>query len=147
MNPGIKEVVLACGEAPAPGWLDHFRTSVNPCEVVVRVLPELGYVAELRGQYPRLRGKLRAFFDDVFGGPGAEGCIAWAHNQSLGRNLIATRELARSCSAHKRLLVLHHHDWWFDNRWQRWREMRECGARTLASVAKALLPHSPGIRH
>ena len=34
-------------------------------------------------------------------------------------------------------LLSHHHDLWFENRWARWSEMRTCGFRSLAAVARA----------
>jgi hypothetical protein len=35
-------------------------------------------------------------------------------------------------------LIAHHHDWWFDNRWQRWPEVKDAGFRTLASAANVV---------
>jgi hypothetical protein len=43
--------------------------------------------------------------------------------------------------------MAHHHDWWFDNRWARWPEMRRFGTRTLAAAARAVFPHSRRVRH
>jgi hypothetical protein len=43
--------------------------------------------------------------------------------------------------------VSHHHDWWFDNRWARWPEMRRFGFRTLAAPAHAVFPEAKNIIH
>ena len=58
-----------------------------------------------------------------------------AHNLGIARNLVLTGELARACEQRGIRLMAHHHDWWFDNRWQRWPEMRCSGFRSLAQVA------------
>jgi hypothetical protein len=56
--------------------------------------------------------------------------------------------VSRPCRNERRVpLVAHHHDWWFDNRWRRWPEMRRSGFPTLASVARTIVPSSPGVRH
>ena len=73
--------------------------------------------------------------------------MVWAHNQGLGRNLILTHELQQLCAERRVKLVLHHHDWWFDNRWQRWTEMRAAGFRTLKAVAEVILGATPNVRH
>jgi putative hydrolase of the HAD superfamily len=44
-------------------------------------------------------------------------------------------------------LVLHHHDWWFDNRWQRWSEMQSCGYRSVNEVASVIFAAAPNVRH
>ncbi|MCC6231851.1 MAG: glycosyltransferase, partial [Verrucomicrobiales bacterium] len=44
-------------------------------------------------------------------------------------------------------LVFHHHDWWFDNRWQRWPELKRAGLGTLADAARWILSPAAGMRH
>jgi hypothetical protein len=51
--------------------------------------------------------------------------------------LILSDELAKFSSRHGLALLSHHHDLWFENRWARWSEMRTCGFRSLAAVARA----------
>ncbi|MBI3875154.1 MAG: glycosyltransferase [Verrucomicrobia bacterium] len=65
----------------------------------------------------------------------------------MARNLILTRELTRACEIRRIPLITHHHDWWFDNRWQRWPEMRRSGFRTLAHAAKTIFPVTSEARH
>ncbi|MHB1308711.1 MAG: glycosyltransferase family protein, partial [Limisphaerales bacterium] len=64
-----------------------------------------------------------------------------------GRNLLLNRALIGECEARGVALMLHHHDWWFENRWQRWPEMRASGFRTLTAVARAILPTDSTVRH
>src|SRR5207245_2816642 len=73
--------------------------------------------------------------------------LIWAHNLGVARNLLLSRELAGACAARGLRLVSHHHDWWFDNRWRRWREMRQDGFRTLRAAARAIFPATPSVRH
>jgi hypothetical protein len=104
--------------------------------------PALGYTAEHEwnrrncapGSAPCLNGLLRQATDTV----------VWAHNLGIARNLILGAELARACARHRVPLIAHHHDWWFDNRWQRWPELQPHGARSLAQVAPR--PSSPALR-
>jgi glycosyltransferase involved in cell wall biosynthesis len=73
--------------------------------------------------------------------------LIWAHNLGLGRNLPLARKLTFTCHACSIPLVVHHHDWWFENRWQHFTAMREPGFRKLDAVANAILPDSPRISH
>src|SRR5207249_906128 len=71
----------------------------------------------------------------------------WAHNLGIARNLLLTRELVRATAARRITLVAHHHDWWFDNRWFRWSEMRRLGFRTLGGSARTIFPAADNVRH
>ena len=148
LRPRVDQIVLAGGEAPDPAWRRTFRRLLDPVPVVERIHPALGYVSELGpGLMPNLTEALRVFLPDLLRESPQQPSLVWAHNLGLGRNLLLARELAVACEAHQSRLVFHHHDWWFDNRWQRWREMHRQGIRTLSSVAAAILPAGPGVRH
>ena len=41
-------------------------------------------------------------------------------------------------------LVVHHHDWWFDNRWQHFAAMQEPGLQKLDALAQALFDRGAG---
>ncbi len=147
LQPRVRTIVLVAGEAPAPLWLERFRAGLGALPVVVRTDPALGYVAEHRMTAVTRARRLRIFFSELFDGLSPGGGVVWAHNQGLGRNPALTQALARACAARKLPLVLHHHDWWFDNRWNRWAEMRRSGFRSLGQVAATLLPADPNARH
>ncbi len=147
LRPRVTAVVLVAGEAPDPWWLDRLRAALGSLPVIVRTEAALGYVAEQRLTPAARARRLRIFFAELFEATPAGGAIVWAHNPGLGRNLALARALAEACAARRLPLVFHHHDWWFDNRWQRWPEMRRAGFRTLADVAAAILPGAPGFRH
>ncbi len=143
----VSEVVLACGEQPDSMWLAQFRARVAPVPVTCITAAALQYLAEQKIQPRTVARRIDAFLANILAGADAANCVVWAHNQGLGRNLILSRELAGLAAAGRIRLILHHHDWWFDSRWQRWPEMRQAGFNTLRQVAEALLPAGPNVRH
>lgn len=138
----IRQVVLATGEAPDAAWLGRFRASLGGTRVRVMVEPAFGYVSE----WGRGRGALeaavrRAVFELVVDVTRAGGLI-WAHNLGLGRNLYLARDLTFECHCCGVPLVVHHHDWWFENRWHLFGALREPGFCKLDAIARAILPAS-----
>ena len=138
-------VVLAAGEPPDEKWLRSFRRSVSPVRVELLIVPAFSYFSEQRGSATDRIRAVRAGVDLLLAEPGNS--LVWAHNPGLGRNLPLTREIVRRCRSARIPLVLHHHDWWFDNRWQRWPEIRRCGFRTPGAVARSIFPAADTIRH
>ena len=143
----IDHIVLAVGEATDQKWDELFRQRVAQTPVEYFIEPAFNYVSEQkhspRDIQERIRRALGALLRDATG----SNTIVWAQNPGIGRNLILTRELARCCTRQGVPLISHHHDWWFDNRWRRWPEMKQTGFSTLASVAKTVFPAASTIRH
>jgi glycosyltransferase involved in cell wall biosynthesis len=141
-------VTLLGGEAPDEAWLAALRRELAPLPVSVTVHPALGYFSELnsasaeRNTGPRIAAVLNRALADC-----AAGDVVWAHNLGIGRNLHLSRALADGCAARGLTLVAHHHDWWFDNRWARWPEMRRAGFRTLDQAGAAIFPAHDRLRH
>ena len=135
-------VLLATGEAPDDAWLRSFRQRLSTTPVEVRTLPAFGYISEQRASPAEVRRQMRVLFARI-----DDDAVVWTHNPSLGRNLLLIRELVRACAARRIPLIAHQHDWWFENRWQRWPELRRCGFRTLRAVAETVLPASPHLIH
>ena len=104
----------------------------------LRVLHEL-LVDEKLGA-AQIQRRVIAGLEKLFRGANAANTLIWTHNLGVARNLLLTRELTRACAARGLPLVMHHHDWWFDNRWRRWREMRRYGIQTLQAAARAIFP-------
>ena len=143
----VRAVVRATGEAPERDWLRAFRARLGRTPVKVMLEPAFGYTSELRLERKRLEasvidGVLRVLRVALRG----EGLI-WAHNLGLGRNLYLARELTRYCDASGTTLIAHHHDWWFENRWQHFAAMGDPGFRRLPAVASAVLAAAGGICH
>jgi glycosyltransferase involved in cell wall biosynthesis len=143
----IESVVLVTGEARDRQWNKFFEKHVGEASVKFVVDPAFGYLSERRATRRTLLPRIRAALDRLMEDACAENIIVWAHNLGIARNLILTRELVAACERHGVTLVAHHHDWWFDNRWMRWPEMRRFGTRTLTAAAKIVFPKSRRIRH
>lgn len=72
--------------------------------------------------------------------------VLWAHNLSVGRNSHLSRAVGQSVAKWKSVW-LHHHDWWWDGRWQRWPEMQAQGAGSLTEAVQITLPAAENVRH
>ncbi|MBL9212338.1 MAG: hypothetical protein JNL92_17895, partial [Opitutaceae bacterium] len=147
LRPRVTEIVLAGGEAPDAGWLADERAAAGPVPVLPVIDPALGYVSEHRVPSAPAARRIRVLLGRILEGMTPGGAVVWAHNLGLGRNLLLAEALPALCAARGIPLVLHQHDWWFDNRWARWPEMRRAGFRTLPAVADAILPGGAGVRH
>lgn len=143
----IGAVVLAAGEAPDPAWLRAFRARLHRTPVKVLVEPAFGYVSELALAGRTITRRVMDGIWELRRGAKRGDCLIWAHNLGLGRNLYLARELTFTCHCAGIRLIAHHHDWWFENRWQHFAAMREPGFRNLPAVARAVLAGSPCICH
>jgi glycosyltransferase involved in cell wall biosynthesis len=143
---GVRRVTLAVGEAGDRGWIDGLRSRLDRATLRVVYEPSFRYFSEQRlaadGIIERVRCGVRRLLD---GDPAS--MLVWAHNLGLARNLILSDQLARECERRGVTLVSHHHDFWFENRWRRWEEMRAGGFRTLARVAEATFARGQRTMH
>jgi hypothetical protein len=144
---GVDRIVLACGEAADRRWNDAFVHAVRPIPVEFFVSPGFNYVSEQKVTADRLRRSLLHSLAQLLHGLTERNALVWAHNLGIGRNLILTNELNHACAERNIPLIAHHHDWWFDNRWLRWPEMRRFGVRTLAAATNVVFPPTPNLRH
>jgi glycosyltransferase involved in cell wall biosynthesis len=143
----IGSIVLATGEPPDPKWENLFRRQLAETPVEFFIEPAFNYLSEQALAAAQVQGRVRAALKTLFAGMQRKNALIWAHNLGIARNVLLTREVTRTCAIRKLSLVLHHHDWWFDNRWLRWREMRRFGFRTLTSVARAIFPAARSVHH
>lgn len=143
----VESIVLACGEADDRKWNADFVRRVRPVPVSFFVRPVFNYVSEQKLQPARLEVAMRRAMAELLDGASADSCLLWAHNTGIGRNLPLTRELVRAAEERALPLIAHHHDWWFDNRWLRWPEMRRAGFRSLDAVAKTIFPGAQAVHH
>jgi hypothetical protein len=147
LRPPISKVVLAGGEAPDAAWLALFSRALGAVPVELFIEPAVGYFSEQKAAPATISRQCRRAVKRLFAGDDGKNHLVWAHNLGLARNLLLTRELVCGCKARGILLVAHHHDWWFDNRWQRWPELRRAGCRTLGAAAQAVFAAAPNVRH
>jgi len=143
----VDSIVLACGEAADRNWNEAFARIAAPVSVELFVEPAFRYVSEQRHSPALLRPRIANAMHRLLNGASERDCIVWGHNLGIARNLLLSRELAGACEHHGIPLIAHHHDWWFDNRWLRWPEMRRCGIRNLAAAAKTIFPATKTIQH
>ena len=133
----ITAVTIGCGEATGKKWTDHFVHSLAGVPVKFFIEPTFKYFAEQRSQPVVLRRRIRRRLAELLAASGPD-TVVWAHNLGLARNLILSQELVRACTTSGAKLLSHHHDWWFDNRWQHLVDARRSGFRTLEAVAEAV---------
>jgi glycosyltransferase involved in cell wall biosynthesis len=133
-------VVLATGQRDDRSWHDYFVQQLPGVSVEMFVDPSFNYLSEQRSSSERITTRLRSALNTLFADADAGNCLVWAHNLGVGRNPLLARELTAACAGRAIPLVAHHHDWWFDNRWTRWPEMRRMGFRTLAASARVVFP-------
>jgi len=146
-NGAVEQVVIACGEANDRQWNTRFLKLLAGTPAEIFVDPAFNYLSEQKRSAAAVSRRVRAVLAGIFALASADRCLVWAHNLGIGRNLLLTRELTRVCARRAIPLVAHHHDWWFDNRWPRWREMRRAGFRTLRAVARTIFPAASEVRH
>jgi glycosyltransferase involved in cell wall biosynthesis len=143
----IDSIILASGEKPDDKWEKHFRGQLKTKPVKLFIDPSLAYFSEQNLPASQVQKRLQDALKALLGGFSSENVMIWAHNLGIGRNLLLTRELTRICVSRNIPLALHHHDWWFDNRWLRWEEMYRSGFRTLSLAARAIFPAARSLRH
>jgi len=143
----IGQVVFATGEAQDAQWNESFKKKLQGTPVVFLIEPALGYLSEQRTTSRAVSRRIRAVLERLLPATQSDDTIVWAHNLGIARNIVLTREWVRICRLRDIPLIAHHHDWWFDNRWLRWQEMRRFGIRTLADAARVVFPESPKVLH
>lgn len=147
MRPTVHDVLLLGGEVPPVEWMRSLRAKCGSVPVACHVDSGLGYLSEARIRPGHVLRRITTHLERHLGSVVPGNCVVWAHNLGLGRNLFVPLALSRFCGTRGLPLVLHHHDWWFDNRWARWREMRASGFRSLPRVARTIFPPLRTIRH
>lgn len=142
---GNDSVVLAIGEAPDPAWFSAFEHKLSGVKVELFVDPAFGYCSEHKMPRGRLLARLRKSAALLLAQQ--HDAVVWFHNPSVGRNLALSCELASAAAKRNIPLIYHHHDWWFDNRWARWKEMRRTGFPTFARALDGVFPAVDGLCH
>ena len=136
---GVSRVVMAASEAPDAEWRRELEAALHPCPVEWLIEPSLGYWSEQTLPASAVRAAVRAALRRITTGD----TVLWAHNLSVGRNMILAQEAAATAGP----VWLHHHDWWWDGRWERWPEMAGQGIGSLSDAMAATLPDGGGVRH
>ncbi len=129
---GFRRVVVLTGEDAGPEWLVDWQRRLAPAAFEVRVDRALGYFSESGAARSEVRQALRRLVPDD------PRSLLWMQNPGVGRNLLLADEVRLLAGERGLRLLLHHHDFWFENRWQRLGEFRASGFRSLDRIADAV---------
>lgn len=143
----VDRVVLATGEADDKDWNALLARQSAPTPVEWFVEPAFQYVSEQKRSSAAIDRRVRRALNRLLAGSDGSNCTVWTHNLSIGHNLLLARAVTDGCARRGIPLVMQHHDWWFDNRWPRWAEMRRSGFRTMAAAAACVFPAKAVVRH
>jgi glycosyltransferase involved in cell wall biosynthesis len=132
----LQRVTLMVGEAQGSGWVERLRSRVRGVNLDVVTDPNVGYFSESADSASTIRANLHQLLTSIVAD--GEETLIWAHNLGLARNLILASELAIAAARPHVRLVSHHHDFWFENRWNRWPEFSPSGAESLDAVADVI---------
>lgn len=141
----MPRVTLASGESPDVAWLKRLCGALPGVRLDVVVEPRFLYSSELAD--PPSVAELVPVCSRLLESPGGGGTVLWAHNLGLGRNGPLARAWAEAAVATGTVFLSHHHDFFFDNRWGRWPELRRAGAAFPDDAARWVFPAGPGIMH
>ncbi|MGI8604092.1 MAG: hypothetical protein ACR2OZ_14030 [Verrucomicrobiales bacterium] len=145
MRPRISEVLMAAGERPTGDWKAKLeRESVVP----VRWLKSSSflYAAEQGGSAAARWRRVNRAVARMLGAADSSNSLVWAHNLSLGHNFPLARAIEAQARTHGIRLLLHHHDFWFDQRVNRWAELQASGAKA-SELAPIFYPDQASVGH
>ncbi len=134
----VSRVLILAGEDAPDDWTIRLAKHLPQAELVTRYERACGYFSELTLPAATLRRRITQALDDAISADHPEKTLIWFHNPGLGRNLLLNEGLRVLIRRTGIRLVAHHHDFWVENRWSRWPEMRRAGFRTLSRAADAV---------
>ncbi len=138
---------LATGEEPEAAWLTRLRGSLRGLPLHTEVHRGFLYWSEIAPMGEGFTERLARTATDLLARSGGEEAVLWAHNLALGRNAPLAEAWSRAAATTGATFLLHHHDFFFDNRWIRWPEMQDAGLPSLAGAAEAVFPTGPRTAH
>lgn len=138
---------LATGEPPDDSWLARLRGATGGVPVRAEVRRDFLYRSELAPVQGGCRARLDRAATDLLTRCGGGGAVLWAHNLALGRHAALAVAWSRAAAATGATFLSHHHDFFFDNRWIRWPEMKAAGVSSISVAAEAVFPSGPRTVH
>ncbi|MEX1045241.1 MAG: glycosyltransferase [Chthoniobacterales bacterium] len=140
-------ITLAIGEEPEADWLTRLRAAVGGVPVHLQVHRDFLYWSEVAPVREGFAAELARTTTDFLERQGGERAVLWAHNLALGRNAPLAAAWAQAVAATGATFLVHHHDFFFDNRWIRWPEMQASGLSSLTEAAGVVFPVGPRTAH
>ncbi|MDB6131885.1 MAG: glycosyltransferase, family [Verrucomicrobiales bacterium] len=146
---GVGEVVFLMGELRDAGWREALsgRLKKQSPSVTVRWVEDREWGYAHQGFRSLSADSVQRLRDWLHPSQTLRQAVLWAHNLSVGRNIPLLRALPRLCEDAGAELWLHHHDWWWDGRWQRWRDWRAAEVASLEEALAATVPVGPHLKH
>ncbi len=135
---GFSRVTLVSGEPPPDDWR-HVLPDVHWVTE-----PAFGYVSEnpAATTWDRVRTASMALLRGA-----DERTLVLLENAAVGRNAALAPAVAEACRSTGAWLFCHHHDFFFDARWDRWPEFAAAGIATFDEAWAAAFPAGERIRH
>ena len=143
----FSSITLATGEAPEVDWLTRLRAAVGGVPVHLEVHRDFLYWSEVAPVREGFTAELARTATDFLARRGGEQAVLWAHNLALGRNAPLAAAWAQAVATTGATFLVHHHDFFFDNRWIRWPEMQAAGLPSLTAAAGVVFPNGPRTAH
>jgi glycosyltransferase involved in cell wall biosynthesis len=140
-------ITLATGEGPEAAWLSRLRGALGGLPLQMEVRPEFLYWSEIAPVGEDFAAELGRTTTDLLVRCGGEDAVLWAHNLALGRNAPLAGAWTKAVAETGATFLLHHHDFFFDNRWIRWPEMQAAGLSSLDAAAGAVFPDGRRTAH
>lgn len=144
-NRPIRRVTLAVGESSDDRWMDRLRRALGKVSLTVVCEPAFRYQSELRTATDTTRRRIAKALSRIAEDPSET--MFWFHNPGLARNPILTDEIRKFAASHQTRVLFHHHDFWFENRWARWPDLRKAGFRTVDAVGETIFGSGAPIGH
>jgi len=132
----FSRVLILTGEDAPDDWTLRLARGLPKTEIKVHAEPAFGYLSELRASPTSLRRRIAKTLSEVIPAEPGNTTLIWHHNPALGRNLLVNEGLISFIRRTGVRLIAHHHDFWVENRWTRWAEMRGAGFPSLSRVAE-----------
>lgn len=139
---GVREVVFAGGSWEDGAWRERIARALHPVPVRAVANPVLGYLSEQASASGH--AEVAAALADAIGEAPAS---VWAHNLSAGKNIRILQVLPEVCRQAGAALWFHHHDWWFDGRWDCWQDWLAAGVGDFGQAVRQTFPAGQGIFH
>lgn len=141
----VRHVTLAVGECADEGWVAGLRKSLGKIPLTVVCEPAFRYQSELKMAAVTARRRITKALGSI--AEDSAGTLFWVHNPGLARNLLLTDEIRKFAASHQTKVLFHHHDFWFENRWARWPDLRKAGFRTVDVVGETIFGAGAPIGH
>ncbi|MDX2082155.1 MAG: hypothetical protein SFU53_15330 [Terrimicrobiaceae bacterium] len=131
----FNHVILIGGEHSEDRWEADLAARFGRIPLTVICEPALRYFSEQRLAPQTVERRCRSALERAIDSLEIERSLIWVHNLALARNVPFGRALQGVGSRSGIPIALHHHDFWFENRWPRWREMLAAGVVGLEEAA------------